>query len=204
MAHVAGRSRRDAGTDFDGIRAQTIVGEFITLSRDCEAIEIPSGVSRSLPSGTGVRVMQVLGNSYTITSAHGMFRIEAKNADALGLTPPVESPQPSGDQPALSEKLIWDQLKTIFDPEIPVNIADLGLIYSCVTTPLGQGGNKIEIKMTMTAPGCGMGDVLKSDVQTKLGRLPDVKEVDVEIVFDPPWGPTRMSEAAKLQLGFDL
>ena len=100
--------------------------------------------------------------------------------------------------------MVWDQLKTVFDPEIPVNIADLGLIYSCVTTPLEQGGHRIDIKMSMTAPGCGMGNVLKADVETKLASLPDVKEVHVEIVFDPPWGPDRMSEAAKLQLGFDI
>ncbi len=100
--------------------------------------------------------------------------------------------------------MVWDQLKTVFDPEIPVNIADLGLIYSCVTKPLEQGGNRIEIKMSMTAPGCGMGNVLKADVEGKLSQLPDVKEVNVEIVFEPPWGPERMSEAAKLQLGFDI
>ena len=100
--------------------------------------------------------------------------------------------------------MVWDQLKTVFDPEIPVNIADLGLIYSCVTAPLDEGGNRIDIKMSMTAPGCGMGNVLKADVENKLGKLPDVKEVHVEIVFEPPWNPSRMSEAAKLQLGFDL
>ena len=97
--------------------------------------------------------------------------------------------------------MVWDQLKTVFDPEIPVNIADLGLIYSCVTTPLEQGGNRIEIKMSMTAPGCGMGNVSESGRRRKARKLPDVKEVNVEIVFEPPWGPARMSEAAKLQLG---
>jgi probable FeS assembly SUF system protein SufT len=178
--------------------------QFITLTRDAEAIEIPSGVARTLPAGTGVRVMQFLGNSWTVTSAHGMFRIDAKDADALGLAVPAAAETPGTQETALSEKMVWDQLKTVFDPEIPVNIADLGLIYSCVTSPLEQGGNRIEIKMSMTAPGCGMGNVLKSDVETKLARLPDVKEVDVEIVFDPPWGPSRMSEAAKLQLGLDL
>ena len=100
--------------------------------------------------------------------------------------------------------MVWDQLKTVFDPEIPVNIADLGLIYSCVTAPLDQGGHRIDIKMSMTAPGCGMGNVLKADVENKLGNLPDVKEVNVEIVFEPPWNPSLMSEAAKLQLGFDI
>ena len=110
----------------------------------------------------------------------------------------------NGEAPQFSEKLIWDQLKTVYDPEIPVNIADLGLIYACDIKPLEQGGNRIEIKMSMTAPGCGMGNVLKMDVENKLAKLPDVKEVDVEIVFEPQWGPSRMSEAAKLQLGFDL
>jgi len=181
-----------------------MANESITLTRDCEAIEIPSGTKGVLPAGTGVRVMQFLGSSWTVTSAHGMFRIDVKDADALGLTPPVAKESPDQQQAAFSEKLVWDQLKTVFDPEIPVNIADLGLIYSCVTAPLDQGGHRIEIKMSMTAPGCGMGNVLKADVETKLGQLPDVKEVDVEIVFDPPWGPSRMSEAAKLQLGFDL
>ena len=100
--------------------------------------------------------------------------------------------------------MVWDQLKTVFDPEIPVNIADLGLIYSCVVTSPDDGGKKIDIKMTLTAPGCGMGNVLKNDVEKKLARLPSVKEVHVEVVLDPPWGPGRMSEEAKLQLGLDM
>ncbi|HEV3481476.1 MAG TPA: putative Fe-S cluster assembly protein SufT, partial [Candidatus Acidoferrales bacterium] len=170
--------------------------------------EIPSGTKGVLPSGTGVRVMQFLGSSWTVTSAHGMFRIDVKDADALGLTPPAAGAPaqgvPTGQEAAFSEKMVWDQLKTVFDPEIPVNIADLGLIYSCVTAPLDQGGHRIDIKMSMTAPGCGMGNVLKADVENKLAHLPDVKEVHVEIVFDPPWNPSLMSEAAKLQLGFDL
>jgi len=180
------------------------MSEFIQLKRDCAAIAIPSGSPSILPAGTGVSVMQFLGNSWTVTGAHGMFRIDVKDADALGLTPPAATEAPAGEPAAFSEKMIWDQLKTVYDPEIPVNIADLGLIYSCVTTPLEQGGNRIDIKMSMTAPGCGMGNVLKMDVESKLAKLPEVREVNVEIVFDPPWSPARMSEAAKLQLGFDL
>jgi probable FeS assembly SUF system protein SufT len=128
-----------------------------------------------------------------------------KDADALGLTPPNGS-QAAGSQDSrpFSEELVWEQLKTVYDPEIPVNIADLGLIYVCTALPVQGGGHRIDIKMSMTAPGCGMGNVLKADVENKLARLPDVKEVHVEIVFDPPWGPDRMSEAARLQLGFDL
>ncbi|HXQ25025.1 MAG TPA: putative Fe-S cluster assembly protein SufT [Candidatus Acidoferrales bacterium] len=178
--------------------------EWITLSRECAAIAIPSGVTSVLPAGTGVRVMQYLGSSYTVTSSRGMFRIDVKDADAMGLTPHAATEPSAAQQEAFSEKLVWDQLKTVFDPEIPVNIADLGLIYSCVATPLEQGGQKIDIKMSMTAPGCGMGNVLKADVENKLARLPDVKEVNVEIVFEPPWSPERMSEAVRLQLGFDL
>jgi probable FeS assembly SUF system protein SufT len=180
-------------------------GQSITLSRDCDALEIPSGAPIKLPAGIGARVMQFAGSSYTVTSAHGMFRIDAKDADALGLTPPNASePAALQDTRSFSEELVWEQLKTVYDPEIPVNIADLGLIYVCTALPVQGGGHRIDIKMSMTAPGCGMGNVLKADVESKLSRLPDVKEVHVEIVFDPPWGPDRMSEAARLQLGFDI
>lgn len=179
----------------------------VKLSRECEVIEIPSGVRRKLPAESEVRVLQFLGSSYTISSDYGMFRIDVKDADAMGLTPPSASNAPSGEgQPKqeFSEKLVWDQLKTVYDPEIPVNIADLGLIYACDISTIDSGEHRIDIKMSMTAPGCGMGNVLKSDVENKLTDLPTVKEVNVELVFDPPWGPARMSEAARLQLGFDL
>ena len=176
----------------------------ITLSRDCEVIEIPSGTRSTLPAGSVVRIMQTLGGSYTITGGqYGyMYRIDARDADALGLPTP-EAPT-AAEHKVFSEQLVKDELKTIFDPEIPVNIVDLGLVYGCDITPAEQGGHNIEVKMSMTAPGCGMGNVLKADVEGKLARLPDVRRVNVEIVFDPPWTPARMSEAAKLQLGFDL
>lgn len=179
----------------------------IKLSRECEVIEIPSGVHMKLPAGAEVRVMQFVGSSYTIASDYGMFRIDVKDADAIGLTPPAAPGTPASDErpkQEFSEKLVWDQLKTVFDPEIPVNIADLGLVYACDITPVDGGDHRIDIKMSMTAPGCGMGNVLKSDVESKLTSLPTVKEVNVELVFDPPWGRARMSEAARLQLGFDL
>lgn len=108
-----------------------------------------------------------------------------------------------GELDVLTDLLV-EKLKTVYDPEIPVNIADLGLIYSCLIKPLDQGAHRIDIEMTLTAPGCGMGNVLKSDVETKLAKLPTVREVHVEVILDPPWGPARMSEAAKLQLGLDL
>jgi probable FeS assembly SUF system protein SufT len=177
--------------------------ELIELKRACNAIEIPSGVHRLLPALSRVRIAQFLGTGYTVVSDMGcMFRIDAKDADALGLTPPVEDKTAS--QASFSEQMVWDQLRTVFDPEIPVNIVDLGLIYSCEINAHEQGGKKIDVKMSMTAPGCGMGNVLKADVESKLSHLPEVKAVDVQVVFDPPWTPNLMSEAAKLQLGFDL
>jgi probable FeS assembly SUF system protein SufT len=178
-------------------------GELIELKRDCRAIEIPSGVERVLPAGTRVRISQTLGSSYTVIIDFGnMLRIEGKDADALGLTSTAQGS--TGSSEAFSEQAVWNQLKTIYDPEIPVNIVDLGLIYGCETTSLENGSKKIDIKMSMTAPGCGMANVLKADVERKLGQLPEVTDVQVEVVFDPPWNPSRMSDAAKLQLGFDL
>lgn len=180
------------------------MGVAIKLSRDCEVIEIPSGTRSILPAGSVVSIMQTLGGSYSVSGGqYGyMYRIDAQDADALGL--PTPEATPLSEQKPFSEQLVWDELKTVFDPEIPVNIVDLGLVYGCNIVPAEQGGTKLDIKMSMTAPGCGMGNVLKSDVENKLARLPDVKEVNVEIVFEPPWSPARMSEAAKLQLGFDL
>ena len=183
------------------------IGETVTLSRACDVIEIPSGIRGSIPRGTNVRVMQSLGNSYSVTTDYGyMYRIDARDADALGFSPAEsETTQASSAQAGtFSEQMVWDQLKTVYDPEIPVNIVELGLIYSCDIVSLEQGGKRIDVKMSMTAPGCGMGGVLKAEVESKLSRLPEVKEVQVEVVLDPPWHPGRMSEAAKLQLGFDL
>ncbi|MFZ0744480.1 MAG: putative Fe-S cluster assembly protein SufT [Terracidiphilus sp.] len=174
----------------------------IELERDCEVIEIPSGARSRLTAGTRVRVIQLLGSSYTISDSRGiLFRIDASDADALGLSAQATEDTPHTE--AFQEKMIWDQLKKIFDPEIPVNIVDLGLIYEARATPLESGGKRVEIKMSMTAPGCGMANVLKADVETRLARLPEVREVQVDVVFDPPWQPGMMSDAAKLELGFD-
>ncbi|HEY6971621.1 MAG TPA: putative Fe-S cluster assembly protein SufT [Candidatus Angelobacter sp.] len=180
--------------------------EVITLTRSCESMEIPSGISHTLPSGTRVRVMQKLGGSYTVMGLDvgGMYRIDPKDADALGFAPASAEQTPAAAQGELTDEMIWKELKTVYDPEIPVNIADLGLIYSCVVQPHEKGGKLIDIKMSMTAPGCGMGGVLKADVERKLSRLPEVTEVRVEIVFEPQWHPGRMSEAARLQLGIDM
>jgi probable FeS assembly SUF system protein SufT len=175
----------------------------ITLSRDCESIEIPSGLQNTLPSGTVVRVLQSRGGSYTVSTNWGaMHRIDAKDADALGLTVPQSAT--TAPEGPLTERMVLEQLKTVFDPEIPVNIVDLGLVYDHKITPLQSGENRIDVKMTMTAPGCGMGNVLRADVENKLSRLPQVKEVHVEVVFEPLWHAGLMTDAARLQLGLDL
>src|SRR5215472_8514303 len=137
-------------------------GDSITLTRAVEATQIPSGVPHPLAAGSIVRVTQALGGSYTVVTEQGyMVRLDAKDADALGLAAvAVSEPEPA----EFSEKLVWDQLRTVYDPEIPVNIVDLGLVYDCKITPLPEGGNKVEVKMTLTAPGCGMGEYIKADV----------------------------------------
>ena len=157
-----------------------------------------------LPAGSTVRITQSLGGSYTVTTDVGyMVRIDAKDADALGITAAEPQPAASATPGEFSEPAVWEQMKQVYDPEIPVNVVDLGLIYGCDIKDV-EGGKRIDVKMTMTAPGCGMGEILKGDVHNKLSRLPGVKEVQVDIVFDPPWNPGMMSEAARLKLGLDL
>jgi probable FeS assembly SUF system protein SufT len=179
------------------------MSEAITLGRACEVVEIPSGDRHVIAVGTVVRITQSLGGSYTVATEQGnLYRIGSTDADALGLA--VKQSNSGALAGATIEQTVWNELRTVFDPEIPVNIADLGLIYSCEVKPLPDDSRRVEIKMTLTAPGCGMSDVIKADVERRLLRLPTVKEVKVEVVFDPPWNPGLMSEAAKLQLGFDL
>ena len=178
-----------------------ITNQTVTLKRECAATAIPAGTKQFLPAGALARITQAMGGSYTVSAQGALYRIEAQDADVLGLNgPEAEQHAP----PTFSEKMVWDQLKTVYDPEIPVNIVDLGLIYACEIAEHEQGGKKIDVAMSLTAPGCGMSDVLKADVEKKLARLPEVKEVRVQVTFDPPWTPARMSEAAKLQLGFDM
>jgi len=173
----------------------------ITLARDCEATRIPSGSSVVLPAGTRVTIAQTLGGHFTVTTEDGaLLRIADRDADALG-APAAAAPAPIVEGP-FEEERVWEQLRTVFDPEIPVNLVDLGLIYRCEAVPLPDGGQRVEIAMSMTAPGCGMGDVLKEDVRRKVQSVPGVREVKVEVVWDPPWDASRMSEAARLQLGW--
>jgi probable FeS assembly SUF system protein SufT len=175
--------------------------ESIALHRECRATVIPSGEKVTLSAGALVVVTQSLGGSYTLMTDQGfMVRLAGEDADAIGEK--VASPtQPVTASDAPLEKLVWDQLKTCYDPEIPVNIADLGLIYLCKIAPVPEGGTRVEIQMTLTAPGCGMGEALRTDVERKVSSLPGVKEVKVELVWDPPWSSSMLSQAAKLQLG---
>ena len=174
----------------------------IELEQDCEATLIPGGQKVTLRRGDRVVVTQALGGSVTVQTEQGyLARIGATDAAAaLGLGGTQDDEQPAHSGPFELEHVI-DQLKTVFDPEIPVNVVDLGLVYACETRPLADGGHRVEIKMSMTAPGCGMGDVLKDDARARVQTVPGVSEVDIELVWDPPWDPSRMSDAARLQLG---
>jgi probable FeS assembly SUF system protein SufT len=171
------------------------------LKRSCDATLIPSGEKVQLSQGDCVLVTQALGGSFTVqTEAGYLARIAASDADALGLEVSRAKDEPAEAGPFDLQK-VTENLKTVFDPEIPVNVVDLGLIYVCDAHQLADGGQRVEIKMSMTAPGCGMGDVLKEDARAKVQAVPGVKEVDIEIVWEPPWDLSRMSEAARLQLG---
>lgn len=175
----------------------------IELRRDTEVIAVPSGQRQILPAGTPVRIVQTRGGAFTVSNdIHAVFRIDGVDADALGLAPPKNSAPPA--QGPLTEEMVSKALKTVYDPELPVNVVDLGLIYACDITTNEKGGKAVSVRMAMTSPGCGMSSVLKADVETRLKRLPEVTDVRVEVVFDPPWTQARMSEAARLQLGMDL
>ena len=179
--------------------------ELIHLRRDCNALLIPSGELISLSKGTEVRIQQSLGDTYTVSTGGSLVRIDSQDADALGLIPlkpmtAVTDFQEWEDVPVDHDE-IRQQLRTCFDPEIPVNILDLGLVYSCRISHHPEGGNLIQIEMTLTAPGCGMGTILASDVKRKLLQVRGVRSVEIQLVFDPPWDSSRISEAAKLQLG---
>lgn len=175
----------------------------VTLTRDVDAAVVPVGTKVTLMKGETAYITQSLGGSYTVVVNGNMFRIADKDADALGLEvakPTTATLSGPVTQEAL-EKQVWESLKTCYDPEIPVNVVDLGLIYDCHLTPIGNDSFKADVKMTLTAPGCGMGPVLAQDVQNKLISLEPIDEANVELVWDPPWNQGMMTEAAKLQLG---
>ena len=176
-----------------------------TTSRDVEAIQIPSGNKTTIPEGTPGVVTQTLGGSYTIATYQGLARIAEKDLDAIGLEKPATTngapkSADSGAGPA-DEKAVWDQLRQCYDPEIPVNIVDLGLVYDCQLIRKPEGGSKVEVKMTLTAPGCGMGPAIANDAQSKILSIEGVDEADVQLVWDPPWNQNMISEAGRMKLG---
>jgi probable FeS assembly SUF system protein SufT len=177
--------------------------ETVILTRDVEASVVPVGTKVTLQKDESAVITQSLGGSYTVIVNGNMFRVEGKDADALGLQ--VAEKKSGGVAGPVTqeqvEKEIWSQLKTCYDPEIPVNVVDLGLIYDCHVEPLAANSFRASVKMTLTAPGCGMGPVLQQDVQNKLLGLEAVDDVSVELVWDPPWNQSMLTEAAKLQLG---
>ena len=177
----------------------------VELKRDCAAVKIPAGDSVTLPAGTAVDITQTLGGSYTVHAPGGLFRISAKDADALGIDSAAHSPTvgQSAASGELNEESIWAVLRTCFDPEIPVNIVDLGLVYDLSIDRLPNGQSAVAVKMTLTAPGCGMGGVIAGDAQQKILALPGVEEAAVEVVWDPPWHPSMISESGRKVLGLD-
>lgn len=172
-----------------------------TTTRDVVASEIPAGTKFTIPAGSCLQITQSLGGSYTVMVPMGyLARIDGRDADAIG-EEPEQKPTAEATAGKPVEDLCWDQLRTCYDPEIPVNIVDLGLVYRVQLAPLPEGGNKVEVAFTLTAPGCGMGDVLREDIHQKLLTVPSIHEADVQVLFDPPWSRSMMSDAAKLQLG---
>lgn len=174
----------------------------ITLNRDCDARLIPSATPVTLKKGEAVMLTQALGGSYTVELHGNLVRIENKDADALGFEKEeLHLHNVANDSGLVDEEQVWDVLSTCYDPEIPVNITELGLVYRCEVTQPRVGENHIIIEMTLTAPGCSMGPVMISEIEQKLKKIPGVTSTDIQLVFDPPWNQALMSEAAKLELG---
>jgi len=175
--------------------------EPVTLQRNCNAVLIPTGEKVLLPEGISGFITQALGGSFTVYIEGNLFRVAGIDADAVGQEPikPPAVPENASDEDI--ETVVWDQMKTCYDPEIPINIVDLGLIYGCNIQGAEEGGRHIRIEMTLTAPGCGMGPILMEDVREKVEIIPTVKHAEVELVFDPPWSTSMMTDEAKLQAG---
>ena len=175
--------------------------EPVRFERDCAAVLVPQGDVVTLPAGSVGYITQALGGSYTVFVEGNLFRIAGADGDAIGKEPAEALELPAGASDEAVEQLVWKQLRTCFDPEIPINVVDLGLVYEAVVSKREDGERLIEVRMTLTAPGCGMGDILVDDVRNKLEMIPTVAEADVELVFDPPWSRSMMSEAARLETG---
>lgn len=179
----------------------SLSSEPFTLERDCQAVMVPQGETVTLPAGQIGYITQALGGSFTVYVEGNLFRIAGDDADALGKERPRPIELADGASDDDVEKLVWQQLRTCFDPEIPINVVELGLVYDVSLETIDDGTRRAYVKMTLTAPGCGMGDILVDDVRTKIELIPTVKEADVDLVFDPPWNHSMMSDAAKLETG---
>ena len=176
--------------------------EYVTLQRDVEATQIPMGTEVTLRKGERGQITQALGGSYTLLLHGNLFRIDGTDADAIGKTVEDETVAAQNtDNGEVNEDAVWDAMKTCYDPEIPINIVELGLIYSCEFSKPEKGGTKVDVKMTLTAPGCGMGQIIADEVHQKIMGIAGVTDVHVELVWDPPWDQGMMSEAARLHLG---
>lgn len=181
--------------------AYSRTSEPVKLERDCAAVLVPQGDKVTLPAGSIGYITQALGGSFTVFIEGNLFRIAGEDADALGKEPPAPLSLADESDDEAVEQLVWRQLRTCFDPEIPVNIVELGLVYSCDLERIEEGRRRAVIRMTLTAPACGMGDILVEDVRSKVERVPTVQEADVELVFDPPWNQSMMSDVARLETG---
>ncbi len=177
------------------------MNEPFSVSRDVTAIIIPVGEAIILREGTSGFITQALGGSFTVYVEGNLFRVAGADADAIGKEPVPPPAVPDNATDADIEQVIWEQLRTVYDPEIPINIVDLGLVYRCDIENRPEGGRFVGVDMTLTAPGCGMGDILVQDAQEKIAVIPTVEDVKVELVFDPPWNQSMMSDEARLQTG---
>ena len=175
--------------------------EPFVVNREVRGVLVPAGAEVKLRPGQAGYITQALGGSFTVYVEGNLYRIAGEDAEAIGkesVKPPELPPNATEDD---VRKLAWDQMRSCYDPEIPINIVDLGLVYECNVTPNEDGTRTVEVKITLTAPGCGMGDILVEDVKDKIGRIPTVREARVSLTFDPPWNQSMMSEAARLQTG---
>ena len=175
--------------------------EPVVIFRDVRAVMVPAGAEVTLKVGQAGYITQALGGSFTLYVDGNLFRIAGEDADAIGqeVIKAPELPKNATEDDVL--KAVWEQLRTCYDPEIPINIVDLGLVYDCTVKANADGTRTVDVKMTLTAPGCGMGEILVDDAKDKIERIPTVSEARVELVFDPPWNQSMMSEAARLQTG---
>jgi probable FeS assembly SUF system protein SufT len=179
----------------------------LELKREVEAIQIPSGDSIKLPLGMKVIITQSLGGTYTVATDFGLARVQAKDADALGIDPDAAKKEQEGSSSNIPAEVsdlegqVWNQLRNVYDPEIPVNIVDLGLVYDCHVEADVEGKNKAVVKMTLTAPGCGMGPTIAADAQSRIMTIEDMDDAAVELVWDPPWNQGMISVEGKMKLG---